>query len=321
MKKGDPMLGTYLDPITDFGFKKLLGEEIHSNFLKDLLNELLRDETGEIVEIKYLPNEQLPDTPRDRRVVFDIYCKSERGEYFIVEMQKTYQEYFKDRSIYYSTFPIRAEAIKMTELKVNMPEKDWNRIKDHIDIKIPTWNYRLKPVYTICFVDFSIKGAPPGEYLHYVKLTEQKTKQVFYDKLTYIYVELEKFDKALEELTSKLDYWIYTLKHLGRLHYIPAQFKDSILEDFFDVAQVSMMTPAEVNEYNLNLHNRNQYFSEIESALHNGLQKGREEGHRKGREEGIKEGRKVILEEMVQQLQNSGMSTEEIDELVSRLSS
>ncbi|MDB1144707.1 MAG: PD-(D/E)XK nuclease family transposase [Alcaligenaceae bacterium] len=67
------MIGKYLVPMTDFGFKKLLGEEIHSHFLKDLLNELLRDETGEIVEIKYLPNGQLPDTAKARRVIFDIY--------------------------------------------------------------------------------------------------------------------------------------------------------------------------------------------------------------------------------------------------------
>ncbi len=287
LKKGDVMIGKYLDPITDFGFKKLLGEEMHSNFLRDLLNELLRDETGEIVEIKYLPNEQLPDTAKTRRVIFDIYCKSERGEYFIVEMQKSRQQYFKDRSVYYSTFPIRAEAVRRLENKGD------------------EWDYQLKPVYTICFVDFLFDDNTHGDYLHYVKLMDQKTKTVFYDKLTYVYVELKKFRKTIDELTSKLDYWIYTIKYLGALSAVPVQFEKSIFEDFFEVARVEHMTDEDIDAYSLSMHEICQRCSETKTAFN----------------EGEAKGRKAMLDELTQQLGSTTMSPEEIEALLQRLSS
>ncbi len=299
-KKGDLMFGKYLDPITDFGFKKLLGEEIHSNFLKDLLNELLRDETGEIVEITYLPNEQLPETANGRRAVFDIYCKSDRGEYFIVEMQKQKQHYFKDRSVYYSTFPIRAEAMRRLE---NTHE---------------SWDYQLKPVYTICFVDFWVSDREQEDYLHYVKLTDQKTHEVFYDKLTYVYVELKKFNKTPEELVSKLDYWIYTIKYLGALSVVPAQFKESIFEDFFEVARVAHMSDEDLYEYNLDLHDRCQRYSTEKTAHMDGFDKGFEKGIEEGHKKGIQEGQQKAYETILEQLRSSGMSQEDIDQIIKK---
>ena len=84
----------YLNPFTDFGFKKLFGEEPNKELLLDFLNELLRDEQGTIKEITYLKNEHLGSSELDRKAILDIYCTSERGEKFIVELQKTEQKYF-----------------------------------------------------------------------------------------------------------------------------------------------------------------------------------------------------------------------------------
>ena len=100
----------YINPFTDYGFKRLFGEEPNKDLLLDFLNELLKEKEGEIKEITYLPNEKLPLIKGDRRAIYDLYCKNERGEYFIVEMQKVEQKYFKDRMLYYSTFPIQEQA-------------------------------------------------------------------------------------------------------------------------------------------------------------------------------------------------------------------
>lgn len=100
----------YINPFTDYGFKKIFGEEPNKDLLLDFLNELLWNEQGEIKSLSYIKNEQLGTTGLDRRAIFDLYCENERGEKFIVELQKARQDFFKDRTVYYSTFPIREQA-------------------------------------------------------------------------------------------------------------------------------------------------------------------------------------------------------------------
>ncbi len=106
------MKDKYINPFTDFGFKKLFGTEFNKPLLIDFLNEVIGSETGQIVALQYLSTEQFPHCDDDRKAIFDIYCENERGEKFIVEMQKAKQNYFKDRSVYYSTFPIQQQAEK-----------------------------------------------------------------------------------------------------------------------------------------------------------------------------------------------------------------
>ena len=120
----------YINPFTDYGFKKLFGEEPNKDLLLDFLNELLKEEQGQIVDLTYLKTEQLGATEVDRKAIFDLYCENEKGEKFIVELQKSKQNFFKDRSLYYSTFPIREQA------------------------KRADWNFELKAIYTIGILDF-----------------------------------------------------------------------------------------------------------------------------------------------------------------------
>ena len=120
----------YVNPFTDYGFKKLFGEEPGKELLLDFLNELLREEQGQIVALTYLKNEHLGSGESDRRAIFDIYCENERGEKFIVELQKTKQNFFKDRTVYYATFPIQEQARRNE------------------------WNFELKAVYTVAILDF-----------------------------------------------------------------------------------------------------------------------------------------------------------------------
>jgi predicted transposase/invertase (TIGR01784 family) len=120
----------YIDPFTDFGFKKLFGEECNKDLLLDFLNELLHHKEGRIVQLTYLKPEQLGRSEEDRKAIFDLHCENEKGEKFIVEMQKTKQNFFKDRALYYSTFPIVEQAVQ------------------------GEWNYELKAVYTVAILDF-----------------------------------------------------------------------------------------------------------------------------------------------------------------------
>ena len=80
-------MSRYLNPYTDFGFKKLFGEEANKDLLSDFLNQLLPPK-HQIAELHFRNPENLPDSPIERKAIFDIYCKSVTGEDFIVEMQK-----------------------------------------------------------------------------------------------------------------------------------------------------------------------------------------------------------------------------------------
>jgi predicted transposase/invertase (TIGR01784 family) len=138
----------------------------------------LREEEGTITELTYLKNENLADTSFERKAIFDLYCVNERGEKFIVEIQKAKQQFFKDRTVYYFTFPIREQA-----------EKGLN------------WNFELKKVYMIAILDFEFdeNDEVKNKYRYDVKLTDQESKKVFYDKLYFIYLAMPKFNKTIDE--------------------------------------------------------------------------------------------------------------------------
>ena len=176
----------YVNPFTDYGFKKLFGEELNKDLLLDFLNELLKEEQGQLKDLTYLKTEHFGATDVDRKAIFDLYCENERGEKFIVELQKTKQNFFKDRTVYYSTFPIREQA------------------------KRADWDYELKAVYTIAILDFVFDSdkAETNKFRYDVKLKDIDTNKVFYDKLTFIYLEMPKFNKTVEELETRFDKWL-----------------------------------------------------------------------------------------------------------------
>ena len=111
------MKAKYVNPFTDFGFKKIFAEEASKPLLIDFLNALL-PQTDKIVDLTFKNNEQLGLTDLDRKAIYDIYCENEKGEKFIVELQKAKQNYFKERTIYYSTFPIREQEKRFATMEI-----------------------------------------------------------------------------------------------------------------------------------------------------------------------------------------------------------
>lgn len=118
------MAERYVNPHTDFGFRRLFGTEFNKELLVSFLNALLEGEQV-ITNVKYLNTEHFGDRFNSRRAIFDVFCENEEGEKFIVEMQNVYQQLFKERSIFCSIFPIREQA------------------------QCGDWDFRLKSVYTI----------------------------------------------------------------------------------------------------------------------------------------------------------------------------
>ncbi len=231
----------YINPFTDYGFKKLFGEEPNKDLLLDFLNELLKKEQGQIKDLTYLKTEHLGTSDIDRRAIFDLYCENEKGEKFIVELQKSKQNFFKDRTVYYSTFPIREQA------------------------KRADWDYELKAIYTIAILDFvfDTDKNEPEKFRYDVKLTDIETKKVFYEKLTFIYLEMPKFNKTVDELETRFDKWLFVLRNLNRLDRVPDKLKERIFEKLFETAEIAKFTPDQVRSYEDSL----KYYRDLKNSL------------------------------------------------------
>ena len=224
------MRAKYVDPFTDFGFKRIFGQEASKPLLRDFLNALLPP-TAQIAELTLQNSERPGRSEADRRAIFDVYCRNEKGEQFIVELQKAKQNFFKDRTVFYSTFPIREQGEQ------------------------GGWSFELKAVYCVGILDFVFNDPPTagaGEVFHEVKLKNQHGA-VFYDKLTYIYLEMPNFRKTEAELTTRLDQWLYFLRHVEEQDAIPILFRDAVFTQAFEVAALAKLTRDEWMDYELSL--------------------------------------------------------------------
>ncbi len=278
----------YINPFTDYGFKRLFGEEPNKDLLLDFLNELLRDQEGNITKLTYLKNDQLGVSELDRKAVFDIYCENEKGEKFIVELQKSKQRFFKDRALYYATFPIREQA------------------------KRNDWNFELKTVYAVAILDFVFDEdvADENKYRYDVKLSDIETNKVFYDKLTFTYLTMPRFQKDLKDLETRFDKWMYVIKNLNRLDHIPDKLRERVFEKLFEVAEISKFTVEQYQSYEDSLKYYRDLKNVLDTAYDEGVEKGREESVKKIALELIK---KNVSNEII--LSTTGLSESQLEEL------
>ena len=258
----------YISLLTDFGFKRIFGTAPNKDLLINFLNSLF-DGRKVIRDLKYSNSEHVGDVYAERKAIFDVYCESEDGEKFIVEMQNASQRFFKDRSVFYSTFPIREQA----------PKTD-------------NWDYRLNAVYTVALLNYDMKDDAFDENAisHQVQLCDTATHRVFYDKLEFIYVEVTKFNKTEAELVTLYDKWLYALKNLAQLTERPAALRDKIFDRLFQVAEIAKFTPLELKEYEDSLKVYRDLKNSLDHAEEKGYVKGHEEGLAEGRAEGLAEG-------------------------------
>ncbi|WP_289201073.1 Rpn family recombination-promoting nuclease/putative transposase, partial [Phocaeicola sartorii] len=188
---------------------------------------------------------------------------NEKGEKFLVEMQRGEQQFFKDRSLYYSTFPIREQG------------------------KRGPWDYELKAVYVIGILNFSFDDTDNEHFHHEVKLVDLHTHKVFYDKLAFIYLEMPKFSKREDELETMFDKWLFVLRNLSSLFERPRALQNRVFDRLFETAEIARFSRKELSEYWESLKNFRDWYSVMKTQL----KKGREEGRKEGREEGREEER------------------------------
>ena len=245
----------YINPFTDFGFKKLFGTEFNKELLIDFLNQVLEGKE-QIRDLTYLNSENQGKTETDRKAVFDVYCENEKGERFIIEIQNVRQEFFKDRSVFYATFPIQEQAIKGQ-----------------------AWDYYLKAVYTVGILNFSFPDqSSTDRYLREVQLLDKHTLEVFYEKLTLIYLEMPRFRKTERELVTHFDKWLYVLKNLANLQERPQRLREKVFEKLFAEAQLAKLTSQEMNTYQESLKVYRDNKNAVDYAIKTAAEEARNEG-------------------------------------------
>lgn len=273
------MTSRYIDPLTDYGFKRLFGSEPDKDIMIDFLNALFEGEKT-ILDISYGPTEHTGNDAKEKKVLFDLTCTGADGEKFIIEMQRTAQKFFKDRCVFYMSRLISAQLPKGTS----------------------NWGSSLKEVYLIGIMEFQFNDVN-SNYLHNIALVNRGTGKVFYKGMGYKFLELPNFDKKEHELVTDLDKWFYLLKNLSSLDKIPDYLDKRIFQKVFKIAETSKMTKEE----------RELYYSDVKakSDWNAGIRYAEEKASKQA-------DKKARLEEKSEfgfKLKSRGFSNEDIAEL------
>lgn len=251
-----PGATVYIDPLTDFGFKRIFGTEPHKELLIAFLNSIFNGQKL-ITELSFSKTEYKGDTANGGGAVFDLLCTGSNGEKFIIEVQRSNQKNFKERSLFYTSRLISDLAPKG---------------KRHL------WNYELPEVYLVALLeDFELEAFSAGSVLHNVGLCSAGSGVRFYDKLGFIYIELRKFVKPEAALKTDLEKWLYVLKNLAQMKKMPVFLRKTIFQKLFHIAEYSNLTKEEKMLYDKSLKHKWDHANVLRYAREEGVQKGREE--------------------------------------------
>ncbi|MFI3189097.1 hypothetical protein BCS42_11690 [Crenothrix sp. D3] len=262
------MTTKYFNPYTDFGFKKLFGEEGSKDLLMDFLNQLLPD-YHQIAELSFKNPEKIASTPKERKAIFDIYCQTAKGERFIVEMQKAKVNFFKDRALFYSTFPIKEQAKK------------------------GEWTFELTPVYFIAILNFHYDEEEERRKFRRDVCLKDQDGDIFYDKFHFKFLQMPLFTKQEHELETHFDKWVYFLKNLENFDHIPSVLNEPIFQRGFEIAELAHLTPRQFDAYLKSL----MEYSEVKNVNDTAFNDGEKSGIKKGEKIGIEKIAKGMLAE------------------------
>jgi predicted transposase/invertase (TIGR01784 family) len=243
----------FINPFTDFGFKKIFGEEQNKDLLIDFLNELLAAQNQHISELVFKKNDRLGSDDLDRNVVFDLYCENKLGEKFIVELQKPKQAFFKNRVLSNSALWAQKQALENNS------------------------DCESKAIYKIAILDFVIDEENADKIIvRKQALRNLSSCEELNEKLTHLTFQLPNFTKQADNLASNFDKWLYVIKNLNKLDHIPSQLEQGhLFQKLFKIASYSALTKDEKAKYDDSV----KYYNDLKNVLDTAYQ----EGYRKAK--------------------------------------
>ena len=284
----------YINPLTDFGFKKIFGNE---DIMREFLNDIIEPKSP-IIKVTFLDKEMPPETKYERGIIYDMRCLLDSGEEVIVEMQNRGQDYFKDRICYYMARAISSQGERGKE----------------------DWKFEIHAVYGVFFMNFHLNDkaaeTEPRHDIRHVALTDIDTHNIFSDKLQMWLIELPRYRKMSEtDCKTNKDYWLYNLTHLETMNTaVPFQAQKPIFHKLENIADMAQLTREERDYYHVSL---DAFRTNLAVMDHE-----RNEGRAEGRAEGEKNAQLKMAIEMKKDgmpaaliSKYTGLSTEEINEL------
>jgi len=239
------MISKYFNPYTDFGFKKLFGEEASKDLLVDFLNQLLPAH-HQIAELSFQNPENLADTMDERKAIFDIYCESATGERFIVELNPPQSPFFKGGG---------------------------TQCRGLLQGQKGVWNFKLLPVYFIAILDFKYDEKEEERKFRRDVCLKDQDGDIFYDKFHFKFLQMPLFNKTEDQLETHFDKWVYFLKHLEDFDHIPAILNEPIFQKGFEIAEVSYFDSDQYDAYLKSVLSYNEAQATIDTAFMDGEKK------------------------------------------------
>lgn len=265
-------------PFTDFGFKLIFGSERNKEFTIDFLNGLFSEQPGfsPIIDLDFLDKEADKHNEEARGAIFDIHCRTADGKRFVVEMQNSSQEFFIDRSLYYSSCVMAMQARRGLD-----------------------WNFELMPVYFVALMNFGMPELGDEVQVH-AGVCDMKTGKPISDKMRFCYIQLPKFNKHKpEECHSVFDQWIYVLKNMEIMERMPFVSTKEMFKRLDSVVSYAALDDNERSRYDAELKAYRDITNQISFAEKKGMEKGMEKGLEKGMEKGREETQRRIALNML----------------------
>ena len=291
-------MNKFINPFSDYGFKLIFGSEINKDLIISFLNGVLHDEV--IVNITFRNVEMLGMKQDQRRAVFDIFCENEKGEFFIVEIQKARQKFFSDRILYYASFAIQQQSTLAREKMVHLP----------VDERKKHWDYNINKVYIVCILNYVMAPDYPEKYRWDIVRMDRELKIPFSETLNEVYLEMPKFVLPLSECKTIYLKWLYVLNNIDIMERLPEELNNQLFQKLKSIVEIERMSANERLEYELSLAVERDLLNAFEAKFEDGLKEGREEGMkevaRKCKSTGMPTGEIVKL---------TGLSPEEIEQL------
>ncbi|MDE6669767.1 MAG: Rpn family recombination-promoting nuclease/putative transposase [Muribaculaceae bacterium] len=280
----------FFNPFTDTGFKIVFGKEKDKIILISFLNALLegRPFYEPITDVRYGDKEVPRDRDCARTAINDIHCITQSGRHIILEMQLEPHDNFEDRMICYSC---RAVTEQMRRRQ---------------------WDFSIESVYSICFTNFLLPSADRRLVLDRA-YCDLDTREPVSDRQRYLYIQLPAFEYTnIDECTTELERWIYSLKHMPEMREIPFAARDEAFRRLQQVGQIESLSPEERRQYDIDQKQLSILYSIETSRLREGIKIGEERGRKIGEEHG----KKLQLYETVTKLRTKGITDEMIANLL-----
>ena len=253
-------MAKFINPFTDWGFKHIFGRDISKDLLIDFLNGLFAGKMR-ITNLNFCNTEQIPETNDDRNIVFDLFCTTDNGEKFIVEMQNRSQTYFIDRAIFYTSRAISNQG------------------------PVGEWDYHLTPVITVCFMNFVAfgkeKGGSRGRKKEYdapfrvdMILADEKTGKRLSDKMHFSFLQLPVFQKEEDECENDFERWIYILNNMETFQRMPFLAQNAVFRKLAEISDISALSKEEHKKYDESIKRYRDTMAVINSAVKEGEARG-----------------------------------------------